>query len=122
MHKSASSMTSSVGSQPPTARKSARRKNMAREASALPPSTASTSAGGGSSAESERNSRGSPAASFSIGITMATPVIVLGSLPQPRPERQVVRTVEVGERLQHGEKTQENSLSKGRSRFGLRAK
>src|ERR1700736_5386357 len=29
MHKSASSMTSSVGSQPPTARKSARRKNMA---------------------------------------------------------------------------------------------
>src|SRR5436190_21343223 len=29
MHKSASSMTTSVGSQPPTARKSARRKNMA---------------------------------------------------------------------------------------------
>jgi hypothetical protein len=85
---------------------------MATEASALPPSTASTSAGVGSSAASERNSRGSPAPSFSIGITMATPVITLGLLPQPRPERQVVRTVEVGEGLQHGEKTQENSLSK----------
>jgi hypothetical protein len=45
-------------------------------------------------------------------MTMATPVIALGSLPQPRPERQVVRTVEVGETLQHGEKTEENSLSK----------
>ena len=85
---------------------------MATEASALPPSTASTSAGGGSSAASERNSRGSPAASFSIGITMATPVIALGSLPQPGPERQVVRTVEVGEMLQRGEKAEENSVSK----------
>ena len=35
----------------------------------LPPSTASTSAGGGSSAASERNTRGSPAASFSMGMT-----------------------------------------------------
>jgi hypothetical protein len=53
---------------------------MATEASVLPPSTASTSAGGGSSAASERKSRGSPAASFSMGMTMATPVIALGSL------------------------------------------
>ena len=45
----------------------------------LPPSTASTSAGGGSSAASERDSRGSPAASFSMGMTMATPVIAFGS-------------------------------------------
>ena len=87
---------------------------MATEESALPQSTASTSAGGGSSAASERNNRGSPAASFSIGMTMATPVIALDSPPQPRPERQVVRTVEVGETLQHGEKTEENSLAKGR--------
>jgi hypothetical protein len=58
---------------------------MATEASALPPSTASTSAGGGSSAASERNSRGSPAASFSTGMTMATPVIAFGSLQQPGP-------------------------------------
>jgi hypothetical protein len=52
---------------------------MATEASVLPPSTASTSAGGGSSAASDRNSRGSPAASFSMGMTMATPFIALGS-------------------------------------------
>ena len=70
---------------------------MATEASALPPSTASTSAGGGSSAASERNSRGSPAASFSMGMTMATPVIAFGSLQQPGPARQAVRPVEVGE-------------------------
>jgi len=57
---------------------------MTTEASALPPSTASTSAGGGSSAVSERNSRGSPPASFSMGMTMATPVIALGSLPAAR--------------------------------------
>src|SRR5207249_11846005 len=75
---------------------------MATEASVLPPSTASTSAGGGSSAASERNSRGSPAASFSMGMTMATPVIAFGSLQRPGPARQVVRTVEVGETFQHG--------------------
>ena len=75
---------------------------MATEASALPPSTASTSAGGGSSAASERNSRGSPAASFSMGMTMATPVIAFGSLQRPGPARQIVRTVEVGETFQHG--------------------
>jgi hypothetical protein len=34
----------------------------------------------GSSAASERNTRGSPAASFSMGMTMATPVIAFGSL------------------------------------------
>jgi hypothetical protein len=45
-------------------------------------------------------------------MTMATPVIALGSLPQPRPERQVVRTVEVGETFPHGGKTEENSLGK----------
>src|SRR6516162_10055271 len=65
---------------------------MATEASALPPSTASTSVGGGSSAASERNSRGSPAASFSMGMTMATPVIALGSLQELGRARQVVRT------------------------------
>ena len=70
---------------------------MATERSVLPPSTASTSAGGGSSATSERNSRGSAAASFSMGMTMATPVIALGTLPRPGPARQVVWTVEVGE-------------------------
>jgi len=51
----------------------------------LPPSTASSSVGGGSSAASERNSRGSPAASFSMGMTMATPVIAFGSLQRPGP-------------------------------------
>ena len=68
----------------------------------LPPSTASTSAGGGSSAASERDSRGSPAASFSMGMTMATPVIAFGSLQRPGPARQIVRTVEVGETFKHG--------------------
>jgi hypothetical protein len=82
------------------------------EASALPPSTASTSAGGGSSAASERNSRGSPAASLSMGMTIATPVIALGLLPQPGPVRQVVRTAQVGETLRHGWKPEENSLGK----------
>ena len=75
---------------------------MATDASPLPPSTASTSAGGGSSAASERNSRGSPAASFSMGMTMATPVIAFGSLQRPGPARQIVRTVEVGETFQRG--------------------
>jgi hypothetical protein len=70
-----------------------------REQQSSPPST---SAGGGSSAASERNSRGSPAASFSMGMTMATPVIAFGSLQRPRPARQVVRTVDVGETFQHG--------------------
>ena len=42
-------------------------------------------AGGGSSAASERNSRGSPAASFSMGMRMATPVIAFGSLQRPGP-------------------------------------
>jgi hypothetical protein len=60
---------------------------MATEASVLPPSTASTSAGGGSNAASERNTRGSPAASFSMGMTMATPVIAFGSLQRPGPGR-----------------------------------
>jgi hypothetical protein len=87
---------------------------MATEASALPPSTANTSAGGGSSAASERNSRGSPAASFSIGMTMATPVIDLGSHPQPGSARQVVRTVEVGETSQHAEKPKRILEAKGR--------
>jgi hypothetical protein len=49
-----------------------------------------------------------------MGMTMATPVIAVGSLPQPRPEGQVVRTVEVGETLQRGEKAEENSVSKRR--------
>jgi hypothetical protein len=44
-------------------------------------------AGGGSSAVSERNTRGSPAASFSMGMTMATPVIAFGSLQRPGPGR-----------------------------------
>jgi hypothetical protein len=47
-----------------------------------------------------------------MGITMATPVIALGSLPQPEPARRLVRTVEVKETFQHGEETEENSLSK----------
>jgi hypothetical protein len=47
-----------------------------------------------------------------MGMTMATPVIALGSLPQPWPALQVVRTVEVGETFRHGGKTEENSLSK----------
>jgi hypothetical protein len=47
-----------------------------------------------------------------MGMTMATPVIALGSLPYPGLARQVVRTVEVRERFQHGGKTEENSLSK----------
>ena len=51
---------------------------MATEASVLPPSTASTSAGRGYCARSPHSSRGSPAASFSMGMTMATPVIALG--------------------------------------------
>jgi hypothetical protein len=85
---------------------------MATEASVLPPSTATTSAGGGSSAASERKNRGSPAASFSIGMTMATPVIIWTHSGKPGPARQVVRTVEVGETFQHAEKTEENSRSK----------
>jgi len=35
-----------------------------------------------------------------MGMTIATPVIALGSLPQPGLARQVVRTVEVRERFQ----------------------
>jgi hypothetical protein len=62
---------------------------MATDASSLPPSTASTSAGAGSSAASERNSRGSPAASLSMGTTMATPVIVLGALQPPGRAREL---------------------------------
>jgi hypothetical protein len=75
---------------------------MATEASALPPSTASTSVGGGSSAASERNNRGSAAASFSMGMTIATPVIAFCSR---QPPRQVVRTVEVGEMVHYGGKS-----------------
>jgi hypothetical protein len=37
-----------------------------------------------------------------MGMTMATPVIALGSLQWPGPARQIVRTVEVGETFQHG--------------------
>jgi hypothetical protein len=47
-------------------------------------------------------------------MTMATPVIDLGSHPQPGSARQVVRTVEVGETFQHAEKPKRILEAKGR--------